>query len=288
MPSVDPKAVDEARRYYAEELRFVADLKREEVVDAFARVPREDFLAGPPWYVATPERGYREVTGEDPRDTYHNVLYALDRKRHLNNGQPSFLARLIDECGATAGNHAVHIGCGSGYYTAILAELVGEHGHVTAIEIDDDLAAMARRNLGPWPQVSVKHADGTKFDPGAAAAILVNAGTTHPLALWLDRMLPGANLILPLTVNAPLHGLGWVLKVHHLGRGYEARFISPVGIYHCGGARSDDMSRRLSQAFMKGNEARDAVRSLRLDGHLEGEQCWLHTDDFCLSTAPPE
>ena len=25
------------------------------------------------------------------------------------------------------------------------------------------------------------------------------------------------------------------------------------------------------------------VRSLRLDEHVASEECWLHTDDFCLS-----
>ena len=284
---IDPEALDEARRCYAEELRFVADLKREEVVAAFARVPREDFLGAPPWLVTTPTRGYREVSGGDPRDTYHNVLYALDAVRQLNNGQPSFVGFLIDECGASSAQHAVHIGCGSGYYTAILAELVGEEGHVTAIEIDDDLAARARTNLEPWPQVSVKHADGTKFDAGAADAILVNAGATHPAALWLERMLPGGTLIVPLTVNAAAHGGGWVLRVHQGAKGLEARFISPVGIYHCVGARDDDMNRRLSEAFMKGNEALGAVRALRRDGHAESDTCWLHADDFCLSSDEP-
>jgi protein-L-isoaspartate(D-aspartate) O-methyltransferase len=283
MAPVDPKAVDEARRCFAEEIRFVADLAHEEVVAAFAKVPRELFLGPPPWYVLTPRRGYQRVPGDDPRDTYHNVLYALDVERMLNNGQPSLVGHLIDELGARPGGHAVHIGCGTGYYTAILAELVGETGRVTAIEVDDDLAARARANLAAWPWVEVKQADGTRFDPGAASAILVNAGATHPATLWLDRLLPGGTLIVPLTANAPIHGVGWVLKVHYGSRGYEARFVSPVGIYHCGGARSDDANRALSRAFTKGNEALAKVRSLRRDGHPESEACWLHADDFCLS-----
>ena len=34
----------------------------------------------------------------------------------------------------------LQIGAGSGYYTAILAELVGPRGHVDGIEIDEALA----------------------------------------------------------------------------------------------------------------------------------------------------
>ncbi len=283
MSQIDPAAIDEARRCYAEEVRFVGNLKREEVVAAFAKVPRERFLGPPPWKVASEREGYREVPGGDPRDTYHNVLYALDSSRKLNNGLPSFVGYLIDESGAGEGQHVVHIGCGTGYYTAIFAELVGESGHVTAIEMDEVLAEVARENLEPWSQVDVKQADGTRFDAGAADAILVNAGATHPAPLWLERMLPGGKLIVPLTVNAPTHGGGWVLKVHHTAKGFAARFISTVGIFHCVGARDDDFNRLLSQAFMRGPEDVQKVRSLRRDDHLAGEECWLHTDDFCLS-----
>jgi protein-L-isoaspartate(D-aspartate) O-methyltransferase len=283
MSQIDPAAADEARRYYAEELRFVGGLKREEVVAAFAKVPRERFLGPPPWKLVTARDGYRDVAGGDPRDTYHNVLYGLDTSRGLNNGQPAFLAYLIDESGAGEGGHAVHIGCGTGYYTAILAELVGEGGHVTAIEIDEVLAERARENLEPWSQVDVKQADGTRFDPGAADAILVNAGATHPAPLWLERLLPGGKLIVPLTVNLPKHGMGWILKLHHTPKGFAAHFISTVGIFHCAGARDDDFNRLLSQAFQRGNEELQKVRSLRRDEHVAGEECWLHTGDFCLS-----
>jgi protein-L-isoaspartate(D-aspartate) O-methyltransferase len=41
----------------------------------------------------------------------------------------------------------VHIGAGAGYYTAILAELVGAAGRVTAIEFDAELGARATANF---------------------------------------------------------------------------------------------------------------------------------------------
>ena len=111
----------------------------------------------------------------------------------------------------------------------------------------------------------------------------MNAGATHPMPLWLDRLLPGATLILPLTVNAAVHGMGWVLKVTHTPQGLAARFVSPVGIYHCVGARDELMNRRLGQAFMRGNDVLAKVQSLRRDAHAEGDDCWLHADEFCIS-----
>ena len=282
--SVDANAVEAARRFYAEEIRFTGNLRREEVVQAFARVPRERFLGRPPWRVLSQDGSYRTVPGSDPRDVYHNVLFAIDERRKLNNGQPSFVGHLVDESGARAGHHVVHVGCGTGYYSAILAELVGDRGSVTAIEIDEDLAPRARVNLAPWSQVDVKHADGTLYDPGAADVFLVNAGTTHPLPLWLDRLLPGGTLIVPLTVDAPTHGAGQVLKVSYTPRGFAARFVSPVGIYRCVGGRDDEMNRRLAQSYMRGNDALQRVRSLRRDDHAAGASCWWHEEEFCLST----
>ena len=95
MSKVDPAAIEEARRYYAQEVRLAGHLQRPEVVQAFATVPREVFLGPPPWTLASERAGYVELEGDDPRDTYHNVLFAIDIARKLNNGQPSFVGFLI-------------------------------------------------------------------------------------------------------------------------------------------------------------------------------------------------
>jgi len=47
----------------------------------------------------------------------------------------------------------VHVGAGVGYYTAILAELVGAAGTVTAIEFDAELAARASANFARAPHI---------------------------------------------------------------------------------------------------------------------------------------
>ena len=56
---------------------------------------------------------------------YHNVVIALDDTHDLNNGQPSALARWIDALDLKAGGRVYHLGCGQGYYTAIMAEVMG-------------------------------------------------------------------------------------------------------------------------------------------------------------------
>jgi protein-L-isoaspartate(D-aspartate) O-methyltransferase len=268
------------RLRYAQELQQKAQLRSEAVVRAFAQVPREHYLGPGPWKVLDLE--YHTTADADPRHLYHNVLVEIDPARQANNGQPSFLAFLIDALDLQEGEHVVHVGCGTGYYTAILAEVVGPAGRVIALEIDPELATRARYNLDNLSRVEVTHADGGEYDPGPVNAILVNAGATHPRSVWLDRLLPGGRLILPLTVTTLPGSMGQILKVIRTERGYSAQFISRTAIFPCIGTRDLDADRRLWEAFARGGW--EAVRSLRRDQHALAPTCWLHSDGFCLST----
>ena len=116
-----------ARHWFAEELRHVARLRSPAVVRAFATVPREHFAGQGPWRLLSPWylRDYWTTEDADPRHLYHDVLIAIDEARRLNNGQPSLWAFLYDQLDLSAGEHVVHVGIGAGYYSAILADIVG-------------------------------------------------------------------------------------------------------------------------------------------------------------------
>jgi protein-L-isoaspartate(D-aspartate) O-methyltransferase len=118
--------VNAVRRNYAEELKYVSHIRSDAIVRAFAKVPREKFLGTGPWRIT----GWEDWTtaDDDPKHIYHNILVSVDPGRGLNNGQPSLLAFLIDALELKAGEHVAHIGCGTGYYSAILAEVVGKKG----------------------------------------------------------------------------------------------------------------------------------------------------------------
>ena len=164
--------LDAIRQIYAEEIRAVSNVRSPAVVQAFATVPRERFLGPGPWQILAPVPPgcfpYRTTDDADPRHLYHNVPVAIDAARRLNNGQPSFLAFCLDSLDLQEGDHAVHVGCGIGYYTAILTAVVGPQGRVTAIELDPDLAARARENLAHLNHVAVVAVDGSEHDPGQA------------------------------------------------------------------------------------------------------------------------
>ncbi len=271
------------RRRYAEELAYTAHLTSPAVMRAFARIQRERYLGPGPWRIFHPYTfGYWTTPDADPKHVYHDVLVALDETRFLNNGQPSFLAFLIEALEVEPGDHVIHVGCGTGYYTAILAELVGRSGHVTAIEVDEDLATRSRHNLAALPNVEVVHADGGADGLVQANAIFINAGASHPRRTWLDALPPKGRLLLPLT---SAQRRGGVLKVTRLEQGYRASFISSITIFPCVGARDAHAEQLLGKALARGGW--DSVRSLRRGPHQSEASCWLHGDDFCLSALDP-
>lgn len=278
------------RRCYAEEIRVAASLRSEALAEAFAAVPREDYLGSGPWQI--PKSGGYVLTGTaDPRELYHDVLVAIDPERQLNNGHPSSLAGWIDMLELRQGSHVFHVGCGTGYYTAIMAEVVTSAGRVVAVEIDADLAKRAAANLAPLEHVVVTCADGISYDPGTVDAILVNAGVTHLQASWLSRLSDGGRLLAPITVASPdppaRTGSGQMLLVHRLENKYKAAFVSSVGIYSSPSGRNPDCAGVLARLFYGALKRKSKdIHSVRVDPHVVDKSCRLHTEGACLSTLP--
>ena len=111
-------ALDDYRRFYAEEIEVVAGIRSRALIQAFASVPREHFLGPGPWklgsleFGASPTPRYVSTQDADPRRIYHNVLVSIDETRHLNNGQPSALASWLDALDIREGERVVHVGAG--------------------------------------------------------------------------------------------------------------------------------------------------------------------------------
>src|SRR6202035_5242368 len=141
---------------------------------------REDFLGAGPWFVLRAFRDYVTTPEPDPVYLYTNDIVGIVPEPRLNNGPPSLHAHLIHQASPALGEHVVHIGAGTGYYTAILAHLVGPPGQVTGIEYDSELAARAKVNLAPRPNVEVIEGDGALVSFDQADVIYVNAGCTRP------------------------------------------------------------------------------------------------------------
>lgn len=275
---MDALSLDDRRRLFAEEVAAVSHVDAPALIDAFARVPRERFLAAGPWQIPrTPDTAYRTTADGDPRHVYHDVVVAIDPARMLHNGQPSSLARWIAAAELRPGERVLHIGAGTGYYTAILAELVGAGGEVVACEADPALAARAREHLRAWPQVSVSASDASA-PPGHFDAIFVNAGCTYARPAWLAAT---RRMVIPITIHipqAPL-GVGLMLRADRDGDGtrWTTRLVTQISIFDCVNARDPAHEPILRRALVA-----PPVQAIETAPHTEGPACRAHLDGFCL------
>ncbi|HEX2555384.1 MAG TPA: SAM-dependent methyltransferase [Microvirga sp.] len=223
--------LEERRRRYAETVLRAAHVDDPRIARVFATIPRESFLPPGPW--TTISAGIATTTPDaDPVHLYDNVLIALDREKGINNGEPALHAAWLALVDPQPGETAVHVGTGTGYYTAMLAALVSPGGRVEAYEIHEGLAAAAARNLAGFGNVAV-HAGSALARPlPPADVVYVNAGVAAPDAAWLRALAPGGRMIFPWQ---SLSNWGHTVLVLRRGGGYAARIGMSVGFINCEG-----------------------------------------------------
>jgi len=274
--------IQDHRKFYAEFVVRSSGSTDPRLIEAFAAVPREDYLGPGPWQVFIGS-GYIPTIAADPTLLYQDILVGLATDRRINNGQPSLHARCLAAVAPAPGESVVHIGAGTGYYTAILATLVGSEGRITAFEIESDLAAQAAANLANFSSVAVQAASANEITLPRCDVIYVNAGATHPPAAWLDALNIGGRMVLPLTPN---EGFGVMLKVTRTSvNTYEASALIRVAFIPCIGARDDAASASLAAALER--QSLKEVRSLRR-GTPPDSTAWCVGADWWLSTADAE
>ena len=265
------------RRFFAS---LVAGDRSPSIERAFANVRRETFAGPGPWSILTfSGTDYVQTPDDDPAFLYQDVLIALDPARHLNIGLPSGHAIWLNAIDVRPGERVIQIGAGTGYYTAILAHLVGAEGCVDAYEIDEALAARASENLKDLPQVKVHARTGLAGELPKADVIYVCAGTAQPYQAWLDAMDAGARLLFPMQ---PDSGAGGMLLIRRPegGTNWPAQFISRARFICCDGPQDALASRRLAEAFAANWSD---VRSFR-SGEASDDSCWFAGKGWWLST----
>jgi protein-L-isoaspartate(D-aspartate) O-methyltransferase len=120
----------------------------------------------------------------------------------------SVVAAMLEQLAVRPGDQVLEIGTGTRFNAALLAELAGTSGHVTTIDIDQDITAAARRSLAEagYEHVKVICADGADGYPAGAPydRIIVTAGARDLPAAWWHQLAAAGRIVVPLT----LHGSG--------------------------------------------------------------------------------
>jgi protein-L-isoaspartate(D-aspartate) O-methyltransferase len=268
------------RSFYAKLICTAAKLDDPRIEEAFRLVKREPFAGPGPWWLISGAHPYVQTPDDDPAFLYHNLLVALDCDRGINIGEPGAHAYWLGACNIKEAETVVQVGAGSGYYTAILAHLVGVGGRVYGYEIDEVLAARARENLRDVHQAEVRTQSGVTSNLPRADLIYVCAGAAQPSRTWLDALRPGGRLLFPLAPQGVLGGMLLITRPDQ-GSAWPAKFVGRAAFVGCVGLQDEEAGRRLTDAFSKNwNE----VRSLRLEESPDGN-CWFAGDDWWLSTA---
>jgi protein-L-isoaspartate(D-aspartate) O-methyltransferase len=154
-------------------------LRDERVLAAMGRVPREAF-----------------IPDEIADDAYLDCALPIDCNQTIS--QPIIVAMMTEALQLTGDEKVLEIGTGSGYQTAILAELAKA---VFSIERHSDLARQAEtrlKNLG-YKNVFIRTGDGSLgwLDEAPFDRIIVTAAAGEcPPALW-DQLKEGGILVGP-------------------------------------------------------------------------------------------
>jgi protein-L-isoaspartate(D-aspartate) O-methyltransferase len=272
------------RLFFAELITAKVGKPKSRLTSAFAATPRERYLGPGPWKIFT-GRGYISTPSDDPALLYQDILVALEEELKINNGQPTLHALCLAALNVQEGETVVHIGAGTGYYTAVLAELVGSAGQVFAFEVEPELAQRASTTLADLPNVTVYPRSGAVAPLPICDVVYINAGATAPLDIWLDALRPSGRLLFPLTPDgaAGMPGAGGLLLITRVSeKSFDARFISPAMFVPCIGARDEATAQRLAEAFKRGDSGN--VRSLRRKT-VPDETCWCLGNGWWLSTS---
>lgn len=96
------------------------------------------------------------------------------------------------------GDELVDLGAGTGYGAAVAAKVVGEEGRVTAVEIDEKLAARGKALAEGNPVIAFHHADAHDVSLWRGARkVTVGFDVGEIPDAWIDALAPGGRLVAP-------------------------------------------------------------------------------------------
>jgi len=150
--------------------------------------------------------------------------------------QPYVVAFMAEALRLRGDDRVLEVGTGSGYQTAVLAELARDVFSIEIVKPLAERAAAKLKQLG-YTNVQVREGDGYQGWPEHAPydAILVSAAPDHIPQPLLDQLAVGGRFILPVGKKFSQS----LLLIHRTHSGYERTTLLPVAFVPMTGAAQE-------------------------------------------------
>ncbi len=171
--------IEQARFNMVEQQIRTWDVLDQKTLEALSTVKREHFVPEAYQGVAFADVEIPLVAFEQPEGTGEHMLF------------PKLDARILQALQLQGAERVLEIGTGSGYFTALLAQLAKT---VVSIEIDPFLVRDAKQQLSGYVNIELVEGDGSRGIPGREAFdVIVISGSVPviPAALFAQLAVPG-------------------------------------------------------------------------------------------------
>ena len=173
------------------------------VVQALREIDRADFLPA----------GQKDLAYEDT---------ALPLEAGQTISQPYTVVFMLEQLRVRPGDVVFDVGYGSGWQTALLAQLAGPSGRVYAFEVVPELCALGKGNLEKYPHLSKRvelvclNARGGYGEAAPFDRIIAAAEVRAVPPAWRGQLIPGGRMVYP-------KGNALVLEVKKPNGSFEVR-----------------------------------------------------------------
>lgn len=225
---------------YVDDVKARAPVKSEAVERAFRHVERHRLLEL--CFSYDQERGEYDEMRIDPAAPSTEHLKKIYSDSALvtrvsgglpssSTSQPTLVARMLERLELTPGQRVLEIGAGTGYNAALMQEIVGETGHVTTIDIQEDVVAQTRRLLraAGYGRIEVIARDGALGCPEKSPydRIIATVGCPDISYIWADQLAEAGFMLIPLQHGG--EGFNPLARIWREGERVRGKFVGFSG-----------------------------------------------------------
>ena len=161
-------------------------LRSDDIIEAFSKVHRREFI---------PNDFHAQAEA--------NISLPIGHGQTIS--QPLIVAFMLELLELHKGQNILDIGSGSGWTTALLAHVVGETGHVSALEVIPELCAYGEKNVNKFGfikkgivQFHCQSAENGFVENAPYDRILVSASADRILIAFKEQLKVGGKMVIPI------------------------------------------------------------------------------------------